>query len=184
MKALLKVVAMSVLYCSAAFAESPEQSAEKILHGYVKKDYLLVAQQLAPDDLKFISEKARPVLLDRPGHEPNEVRIALFGASITSLAISKMSDTEFAAVWIPATLRLQARLNKTSSIEVSSYEIIGSIKETEALTHILARVTVGDGELQVTALRPFSFIKTKDGWKILMEDSQRAVLKKIAGISN
>jgi hypothetical protein len=173
------VLAFSVL-CVAA-TSTPEQGAAQLLEGYRTGNYQRVVEAVDPSEIAAFAADIRAVFADKDGQTPNAMRIGLFGSDMSGEQLVSLSDADLLARFIKGYMELLGRRSNAAPVQISAFTILGHVDEPPDLAHVVARVTVRDQSLSVTAIRPFTMKKVANQWRAQLDDSAKALLNKLRG---
>jgi hypothetical protein len=107
------------------------------------------------------------------------MRAALFGPDLSSAKLVALSDADLLARFLEGYTEFLGRRSNAAPVKISAYTVLGHVDEPPDLAHVVARVTVGDRALSVTAIRPFTVKKTGGQWRAELDASAKALLEKL-----
>jgi hypothetical protein len=179
MRILLALLAIAFSIDSIAATATPEQCAAQLLEGYRTGNYQRVVETIDPSEIAVFSDNIRAVFKDRDGQTPNALRVALFGPDIYSERLLSMSDADLLALFLKGYMDVLGTRSNAAPVQISAFTVLGHVDEPPDLAHVVARVTVRDQSLSVTAIRPFTVKKVGNQWRAQLDDSAKALLGKL-----
>lgn len=159
----LVVAALSiVLFAQACGAQTPEEVAKAYMEGVEQEKWQDVSNLLAPEALLEFREMTS-FYQQLPSAERMTKRF--FGPDATPETVAAMSDAEYFSAFLRTTLTRAKKVGLT----FKEMKVIGSVAEGEKLIHVVVRVKVELGEIEMDRMEICSCVLTEDGWKIALD---------------
>lgn len=160
MPRILTALAALLLFTSAAFAASPEKQAEGYFNALKANNWNAAASFFHPAELDKLRDMLMPLLAIEAEKGTPMLTSMLFGEKTPDIATLKnMNGPTFFAKFMGG---LFAQMQDAKP-EFNSVQVLGTIKETAQLQHVLSRVHVSAGGVAITDMEVLSYRTDKLG---------------------
>ncbi len=156
----LVIAAFSILLLTqTCHAQAPEDVVKSYLEFAKQQKWQEAGNLMAPEALKEFREMT--FFYQELPHAERMTRV-FFGPDATPDTVAAMSDAEYFATF------LKTGLTKTKQLGLTFKEmkIVGSVAEGEETVHVVVRLHVELGEVEMERMEVCTCLLTKDGWKI------------------
>lgn len=148
----------------SAFAKTPTETAHEYFAAFQQGNYQGLATMYDPAALQSFREMMG-FLTELDLGDDGEVLATLFGPEATVQTVNKMSDQEFFALFFE---NVFAQVQSMGELSFDNMKIIGEVKESDNLVHVLARNKTSIGEMEIEAMEVISFKQVGEDWKVLL----------------
>jgi len=149
-----------LLLTSTAFAASPEKQAEGYFNALKANNWNAAASFFHPAELDKLRDMLMPLLEIEANKDTPMLTGMLFGDTPPDLAtLKKMNGPTFFAKFMGG---LFAQMQDAKP-EFNSVQVLGTIKETKQLSHILSRVNVSAGGISMTDMEVLTYRSDSTG---------------------
>lgn len=181
MRILLATLALAFPVLCAAATSTPEQVAAQLLESYRTSNYQRAVETIDPAEIAEFAADVRVVFGDENVQAGSAMRAGLFGSDMSGKQLDSLSDADLLARFMKGYIEVLGRRSSAAPVQVTAFTILGHVDEPPDLAHVVARVTVRDQSLSVTAIRPFTMKKVANQWLAQLDDTAEALLNKLRG---
>jgi hypothetical protein len=181
MRILLATLALAFPVLCAAATSTPEQVAAQLLESYRTSNYQRAVETIDPAEIAEFAADVRVVFGDENVQAGSAMRAELFGSDMSGKQLDSLSDADLLARFMKGYIEVLGRRSNAAPVQVTAFTILGHVDEPPDLAHVVARVTVRDQSLSVTAIRPFTMKKVANQWLAQLDDTTKALLNKLRG---
>ncbi|MBI1919445.1 MAG: hypothetical protein HYS23_00025 [Geobacter sp.] len=157
------------------FAKTASETATEYFNTLQQKDYARTATFFDPAALGEFRQMMS-FMNEIPEEGQQEIFTALFGPQASRESVAKLSDANFFASFLRATM---AQTEAVGGINFGKMEILGEVKEGKDVAHVVTRNKVSVGEIEVEAMEVVSFRKIGSEWKALMSGKIKGIASQI-----
>ena len=181
MRFLLATLALAFPVLCAAATSTPEQVAAQLLESYRTSNYQKAVETIDPAEIAEFAADIRVVFGDENVQAGSAMRTGLFGSDMSGKQLDSLSDVDLLARFLKGYIEVLGRRSNAAPVQVTAFTILGHVDEPPDLAHVVARVTVRDQSLSVTAIRPITMKKVANQWLAQLDDTAKALLIELRG---
>ena len=175
MKIVQFVIAILLLSSSITFAKTATDTAADYFNTLKQKDYNRAATFFDPAALDEFRQMMSFVN-EIPGEGQVQFFTTFFGPGASRESIGKLSDTNFFASFLRATL---AQAETVGGVNFGKMEILGEVMEGKDVAHVVTRNKVSVGEIDLEAMEVVSFKRIGNEWKALLSGKIKGVASQL-----
>jgi hypothetical protein len=175
MKIVQFVIIILLLSSSTSFAKTPSETATDYFNVLKQKDYNRAATFFDPAALREFRQMMSFVN-EIPDEGQQEFFTTFFGPEANKESIGKLSDANFFASFLGATIGLA---ETAGGVNFGKMEILGEVMEGKDVAHVVTRNKVSVGEVELEAMEVVSFKRIGSKWKVLMSGKIKGVASQL-----
>lgn len=172
----LLVLSMFVATPAAANDEELETLAREHFASIQNEGVSAISSMLHPDALMEFRSMVMPIFEFEAESGQHNLTTAVFGEP-NGIDEIRALDAE---AFIRAFLTFLGQQMQNLNVKFDQVDVLGSVPEGE-VRHVLARVTVGAGEISLTQMEVLSFIPYQDTWRLQMNGELKGIAAALRG---
>ncbi|MBU0985484.1 MAG: hypothetical protein KKA42_16545 [candidate division Zixibacteria bacterium] len=154
--------------------ETPEALAEEYFAVLQTEGMSAVGRFMHPDALSDFKDMLVPVFRLQIETGQRQLLSLTFGDSVEVADLDAMDPTAFFNGFMNVITALPDGLQPS----FDKLEVLGTIEEGQA-RHVLTRVSVGAGEMAITAFEVLSFIPYEDSWRLQLSGKMKGLAQQL-----
>lgn len=170
----MKIVTTSILLTLAAtagaFAQSASDTASAYFNALQEGDYAKATG--------FFSDEAMENfrgMMDFSALPPQQAPMILgtfFGQGATAESVAAMTDDEFFTAFMPF---LMNQAKQAGGLDFNDVDVLGEVPEGEDVVHVLTRITVAAGGVEMQQMEVVSFEETDSGYEAMLSGQMKGM---------
>ena len=162
------ITIFSILLITITSSAQEQQDPETIVKEYFghlqKKKWLDITELFSPPALDQFKQLVLPVIAMDLKQGNGELTQLFFGKKLAPPEISEMSSEDF-FFFVMSAIMLQV---SEAKMKFDKVEILGSVKESENIVHVVGKLYIGFGQSQFTDVNVTSLEKIDGKWGLML----------------
>ena len=162
---------LALVLPAAANASSPEEVTKEYFAAIQQHGMSTAVEYMHPEELAKFQEMVLPIFALEEESGQAELRTKMFGRTATVESVANARPHDFMKRFL---LFFAEATHTLGGIDFDEIEVLGSVPEGEVV-HVVARTSVGVGEIRASGMEVISWKRHGSGWKALLSGEMQGL---------